>query len=833
MKVQDPICKMMIDPERAADSERVGDNTVYFCSKSCATKYRSAGTAAITEDARSAKPDSPFLIMQPAMSGSHQHAPGTVKDVVCGMWVDPAKARGQAQHDGADYYFCSPGCATKFQSDPQKYLDRSANSRSADATPAVPVGATEYFCPMDPEVVSDKPGACPKCGMALEPRLVSLEEAEDPELRSMTRRFWISLIATVPLLVLAMPPNLPIHPWLNALLQFLLATPVVLWGGWPFFVRAVNSVRFRSLNMFTLIGLGTAVAYLYSTVALFAPSLLPSYRANETYFEAAAVITTLVLLGQMLEGRARRSTSGAIRALLQLAPKIARKISNDGSEQEIPLAEVQPGDRLRVRPGESVPVDGVVLEGASQIDESVITGESMPVEKTLGDSVTGGTVNGTGAFIMRAEHVGSETVLSQIVQLVAEAQRTRAPIQRLADKVAAVFVPAVIAISILSFIGWILWGPEPRLSNAIVNAVAVLIIACPCALGLATPMTVMVGTGRGAHAGILFRNAEALERLAAVTVLAVDKTGTLTEGKPSVVAIHPAPGFSGSDLLATAASVEANSEHPLAAAIVRAANDNGTRTFGVERFQSLTGKGAQAEVNGHIVRIGTAEWLASEGITALDAASATITAERSAGRTVVLVAVNNRYVGAISIADTIKPNTKEALEALAAEGVRVLMLTGDNHATAAALAQELGITQFEAEVSPDRKLQVIRELREKAVVAMAGDGINDAPALAQADVGIAMGSGTDVAIQSGSITLIKGDLRGILRARRLSQAVVRNIKQNLFFAFLYNALGVPIAAGVLYPFFGILLSPMIAAAAMSLSSVSVITNALRLRKVQL
>jgi Cu+-exporting ATPase len=832
MKVQDPICKMMIDPERAADSERVGDSTHYFCSKSCATKFRSAG-----EDARSTKPGSPFLIMQPEMSGSHQHAPGTVNDVVCGMWVDPSKARGQAQHDGTDYYFCSPGCATKFQSDPQKYLDRSAG-----APLAVPMGAnahatnmspTEYFCPMDPEVVSDKPGACPKCGMALEPRLVSIEEEEDPELRSMTRRFWISLVATVPLLVLAMVPNLPIHPWLNALLQFLFATPVVLWGGWPFFVRAVNSVRFRSLNMFTLIGLGTAVAYFYSTVALFAPGLLPSYRANETYFEAAAVITTLVLLGQMLEGRARRSTSGAIRALLQLAPKMARKIASDGSEQEIPLADVQPGDRLRVRPGESVPVDGVLLEGASQIDESMITGESMPVEKTLGDSVTGGTVNGTGAFIMRAEHVGSETVLSQIVQLVAEAQRTRAPIQRLADKVAGIFVPAVIAISILSFVGWMIWGPEPRLSNAIVNAVAVLIIACPCALGLATPMAVMVGTGRGAHAGVLFRNAEALERLAAVTVLAADKTGTLTEGKPSVVAVHVAPGFSDPDLIATAASVEANSEHPLAAAIIRAAGDNGARTFAVERFQSKTGNGVQAEVNGHIIRIGTAEWLALEGVTALDLASATLTAERSAGRTVVLVAVNNRYAGAISIADTIKPNTKETLQTLAAEGVRVVMLTGDNRMTAAAIAQQLGIPQFEAEVSPDRKLQVIRELRGKAVVAMAGDGINDAPALAQADVGIAMGSGTDVAIQSGSVTLIKGDLRGILRARRLSQAVVRNIKQNLFFAFLYNALGVPIAAGVLYPFCGILLSPMIAAAAMSLSSVSVIANALRLRNVKL
>jgi Cu+-exporting ATPase len=749
-------------------------------------------------------------------------------DPVCGMRVDPAKAREHVHYGNEEYFFCSAGCANKFKADPEKYLGPKDKQAQQILQPG-----TEYSCPMHPEVVSDRPGACPKCGMALEPRVISLEEQDDPELRSMTRRFWISLAFTIPLLFLAMGPSLPVQPWFVDWAQFLLATPVVLWGGWPFFQRAWNSVRLRSLNMFTLIGLGTGVAYLYSTVALLFPELIPSHRVNETYFEAAAVIVTLVLLGQMLEGRARKSTGGAIRGLLSLAPKIAHRITDDGSETELPLSQVQPGDRLRVRPGENVPVDGRVLEGESIVDESMITGESMPVEKRAGDQVTGGTVNGTGAFIMRAERVGSETVLSHIVRMVADAQRTRAPIQRLADKVASIFVPVVIGVAVVTFIAWLVFGPEPRLANAVVNAVAVLIIACPCALGLATPMAVMVGMGRGAHAGVLFRNAEALERMAAITVLLVDKTGTLTEGKPSVVAVHPAEGYNESDLMSVAVSLEQNSEHPIAAAIVRAGRERGIKPFRIESFRGFTGNGIQAEVNAHILRIGTAEWLSSVGVRAIEKVSSLADNERSLGRTVVFVAVDNDLAGMISIADQVKQNVPETLKELAAEGVRVKMITGDNQATAAALARQLGITDFEAGVSPERKLEIVRDARKGAVVAMAGDGINDAPALAQADVGIAMGSGTDVAIQSGNVTLVKGDLRGVLRARRLSQAVLRNIKQNLFLAFIYNALGVPIAAGILYPFVGILLSPMIAAAAMSLSSVSVIANALRLRNVNL
>jgi Cu+-exporting ATPase len=728
-----------------------------------------------------------------------------------------------------EYYFCSAGCATKFEADPEKYLHPQAASAPSEQQ-AKP--GTEYFCPMDPEVVSDRPGACPKCGMALEPRVVSLEEEDDPELRSMTRRFWVCAVLAVPLLIMGMArvsiafDDRGVHRDVGNWLQWLLATPVVLWGGWPFFVRAVNSLRFRSLNMFTLIGLGTAVAYGYSLVITIAPGVVPNAH-GETYFEAAAVITTLVLLGQMLEGRARRSTSGAIRALLQLAPKVAHRVAANGTEADLPLSEVQRGDRLRVRPGENVPVDGVVLDGNSSVDESMITGEPMPVEKRSGDAVTGGTVNGTGSFVMRAERVGSETVLSSIVRLVAEAQRTRAPIQRLADKVASVFVPVVIAIAVVTFIAWFVFSHS--LAAAIVNAVAVLIIACPCALGLATPMAVMVGTGRGAHAGVLFRNAEALERMAAVNLLIADKTGTLTEGKPRVVAVHAASGFTEREAVALAAAVEQSSEHPLAEAVRTAAQ--GSPIASASGFQSVTGQGVQAQVNGRLVRVGTAEFLSRNGVQGIESSSAE--AERKQARTVVLVSADQQYAGSIAIADPVKATTVEAVRALEREGVQVRMLTGDNGATAAALAEQLSIRDFEAGVSPARKQEVVREAKKSNVVAMAGDGINDAPALALADIGIAMGSGTDVAIQSGNVTLVKGDLRGILRARRLSQATLRNIKQNLFFAFVYNALGVPIAAGVLYPWFGIVLSPMIAAAAMSLSSVSVIGNALRLRTVKL
>jgi Cu+-exporting ATPase len=863
-RVQDPVCKMMVDPERAADHENHKGEEIYFCSKSCATKFRASpdaysavepvkgsdavGNESVRHGGRTRPPAgtpalrqaptaplqtaSPFAIIQPTaekMEGTHAHAPGTVKDAVCGMWVDPAKARGHVNHNGTEYYFCSAGCASKFQSNPEKYLNPQPPATSA---PQQAKPGTEYFCPMDPEVVSDKPGACPKCGMALEPRVVSLEEEDDPELRSMTRRFWVSAVLSLPLLVMSMAhfsitvSDNGVHRDVGNWLQLVLATPVVLWGGWPFFVRAVNSVRFRSLNMFTLIGLGTAVAYLFSLVVTLAPGAVPNAHGS-TYFEAAAVITTLVLLGQMLEGRARRSTSGAIRSLLQLAPKIAHRLAADGSESDVLLSEVHSGDRLRVRPGENVPVDGVVMDGASSVDESMITGESMPLEKQAGDAVTGGTVNSTGAFVMRADRVGSETVLSNIVRLVAESQRTRAPIQRLADKVASVFVPVVIAIAIVTFVAWFAFTHS--LAAAIVNAVAVLIIACPCALGLATPMAVMVGTGRGAHAGVLFRNAEALERMAAVNLLIADKTGTLTEGKPSVVAVHPADGFSDSDVVSLGAAVEQSSEHPLAAAVRRAAQTS--KVPAATDFRSITGQGVQATVDGRIVRVGTADFLSSNGVQDID--SATADAERKQARTVVLVSVDQRYAGLIAIADPVKPTTAQAVRELAREGVRTKMLTGDNAATASALAAQLSIRDYEAGVSPERKQEVVREAKKSNVVAMAGDGINDAPALALADIGIAMGSGTDVAIQSGNVTLVKGDLRGILRARRLSQATLRNIKQNLFFAFVYNALGVPIAAGVLYPWFGIVLSPMIAAAAMSLSSVSVIANALRLRRVQL
>jgi P-type Cu+ transporter len=704
---------------------------------------------------------------------------------------------------------------------------------------------TLYTCPMHPEIVRSGPGACPICGMALEPRIAAAEEETSPELADMTRRFWIGLVLTAPLLGLAMSDLIPGQPVQHAVaarvlawLQLVLATPVVLWAGWPFFERGWASVVNRSPNMFTLIALGTGTAYAYSVVATLAPRLFPpSFRTHGDqvglYFEVAAVITVLVLLGQVLELRARSQTSSAIRALLGLAPKTARRLDADGSEEDVPLEIVKPGDRLRVRPGEKIPVDGVVLEGASAVDESMVTGEAIPVEKGPGDRVIGGTVNTTGSFVMRADRVGSETLLAQIVHLVAEAQRSRAPIQRLADTVSAVFVPAVVGIAILTFVAWGLWGPEPRLAHGLVNAVAVLIIACPCALGLATPMSIMVGTGRGATAGVLIRSAEALEVLERVDTLVVDKTGTLTEGKPRLVSIAAPPDRDDAWLLRLAASLERGSEHPLAAAIVSGARERGVEPVEVRDFRSVTGKGVMGTVQGHAVALGNLRLLEELGVAPGDL-GARAEALRRDGQTVVFVVVDGRPVGLLGVADPIKESTPEALRALREDGVRVIMLTGDSRTTAEAVARRLAIEQFEAEVLPEQKSEVVRRLRAAGrVVAMAGDGINDAPALAQADVGIAMGTGTDVAIESAGVTLVKGDLRGIVRARRLSRGTMRNIRQNLFFAFVYNALGVPVAAGILYPVTGLLLSPMFASAAMTLSSVSVIANALRLRRLPL
>jgi Cu+-exporting ATPase len=704
---------------------------------------------------------------------------------------------------------------------------------------------TEYTCPMHPEIVQDGPGSCPKCGMALEPRTVAADAGPDPELIDMSRRFWGSAALALPVLLLAMVADLA-PGWLPAWLsmravqwiELVLATPVVLWGGWPLLVRGWRSVATWNLNMFTLIGLGVSVAWGYSLVALLAPQLFPpSMRLADgsvpVYFEAAAVITALVLLGQVLELRARSSTNAAIQLLLGLAPNSARRARDDGSEEDIPLDQVQPGDRLRVRPGEKVPVDGSIISGSSHVDESMVTGEPMPVAKAEGDRLIGATLNGTGSLLLRAERVGADTLLAQIVRMVAEAQRSRAPIQRLADVVAAWFVPAVVLVAVVAFVVWLVWGPEPQLAHALANAVAVLIIACPCALGLATPMSIMVGTGKGASMGVLIKNAEALEVLEQVDTLVVDKTGTLTQGHPALVSIQAEPGIGEDDLLRLAAGLERASEHPLAAAIVAGAEERGLVLADVEDFESVTGKGVSGRVEGRAVAIGTQGYLAGLGV---DAATLESQAElqRSRGETVVFVAIDGRAAGLLGIADPIKDSTPEAIRELHAAGLALVMLTGDSKTTAAAVARQLGIDRVEAEMLPERKAEIVAEIQaEGHRVAMAGDGINDAPALARADVGIAMGSGTDVAMESAGVTLIKGDLRGILRARRLSRAVMRNIRQNLFFAFVYNGLGVPVAAGLLYPVFGLLLSPMIAAAAMSFSSVSVIGNALRLRFVSL
>jgi P-type Cu+ transporter len=769
--------------------------------------------------------------------GRNVDAPPTVKDPVCGMTVNPATSKHRFDYRGETFHFCSGGCRTKFAADPLAYLEKDKRPK-AD----VPEG-TIYTCPMHPEIRQVGAGSCPICGMALEPDVVSLDAPPNPELADMTRRFWIGLALALPTIILEMGGHLAgghgwVDPALSNWIQFAFATPVVLWAGWPFFVRGWQSLVTRNLNMFTLIAVGTGVAYVYSVVGTVAPGIFPTtFRGHggavAVYFESAAVITVLVLLGQVLELRAREATSGAIKALLQLAPKTARRIGDDGSDQEVEIDTLAVGDHLRVRPGEKVPVDGVVLEGRSSLDESLVTGESMPVTKEAGSKVIAGTLNQSGGFVMRADKVGRDTLLSQIVKMVADAQRSRAPIQRLADQVAGWFVPTVVAVALLAFGAWAWFGPEPRMAFGLVAAVSVLIIACPCALGLATPMSIMVGVGHGAQAGVLIRNAEALERMEKIDTLVVDKTGTLTEGKPKVVAIVPVAGFDEVKILRLAATVERASEHPLADAIVRAAADRRLGLGNVEAFDSPTGKGVTGKVDGRMIVLGSATYLHSLGI---DAQALNDQGERlrADGATVINMAVDGKLAGLFAIADPVKASTPDALKALAAEGIKVIMLTGDNRTTANAVAKRLGITDVEAEVLPDQKSAVVTKLQKAGkIVAMAGDGVNDAPALAAAEVGIAMGTGTDVAMESAGITLLKGDLTGIVRARRLSQATMRNIRQNLFFAFIYNAAGIPIAAGVLYPAFGLLLSPIIAAAAMALSSVSVVGNALRLRMTKL
>jgi len=775
--------------------------------------------------------------------GAHDHhnhaAAGVgVVDPVCGMTVDPKTSKHRSDYGGVTYHFCSAGCRTKFAAAPEQYLKKA----TVESAPDVPEG-TVYTCPMHPQIRQIGPGSCPICGMALEPDLVSLDDQPNPELADMTRRFWVGLALALPVIVLEMGGHLVgSHRWIDQTLsnwiQFVLATPVVLWAGWPFFVRGWQSLVTRNLNMFTLIAMGVGVAFAYSVVAALAPGIFPpAFRSHDgavaVYFEAAAVITVLVLLGQVLELRAREATSGAIKALLDLAPKTARLVDENGADREVPLVGLNVGDRLRVRPGEKVPVDGVIIEGRSSLDESLVTGESMPVTKETADKVIAGTLNQSGGFVMRAEKVGRDTLLSQIVQMVAKAQRSRAPIQRLADQVAGWFVPTVIVVALLAFGAWALFGPEPRLAFGLVAAVSVLIIACPCALGLATPMSIMVGVGRGAQAGVLIKNAEALERMEKVDTLVVDKTGTLTEGRPKVVSIVPAEGFDEAEILKLAASVERSSEHPLGDAIVRAAEERNLPLADVQEFDSPTGKGVTGKVAGKAVLLGNANFMTSSHI---DTRPLEEQAERlrGDGATVINIAVDGKLAGILAIADPVKPSTPEALKALAAEGIKVIMLTGDNRTTANAVAARLGISEIEAEVLPDQKSAVVGRLqKEGRIVAMAGDGVNDAPALAAADVGIAMGTGTDVAMESAGVTLLRGDLGGIVRARRLSQATMRNIRQNLFFAFVYNAAGIPIAAGILYPTFGLLLSPVIAAAAMALSSVSVVGNALRLRTVEI
>ena len=766
--------------------------------------------------------------------------PAEVVDPVCGMTISPADGVGEVEHQGQTYYFCNESCLDQFRANPDQFVTAGARPLQ----PRSAAGATEWTCPMHPEIVRSEPGACPICGMALEPKMVTLDE-RNPELDDMTRRFWVSAALTAPSLLSAMGEYVPGRPLESLLppaamgwIQLALTTPVILWGGWPFFVRGWQSVVHRSLNMFTLIALGVGVADAYSVVATAFPALFPSSFRQENgqvgvYFEAAAVIVTLVLLGQVMELRARSQTGAAIRALLGLAPKTARRLRDDGSDEDVPLDQVRVGDRLRVRPGEKVPVDGIVLGGASAVDESMVTGESIPVEKHDGDKVIGATVNGTGSLVMRADRIGADTLLAQIVNMVAQAQRSRAPIQKLADVVAGYFVPAVIATAIVTAIAWAAVGPEPRMAHAIINAVAVLIIACPCALGLATPMSIMVATGKGATGGVLFKNAEAIEVFRKVDTLVVDKTGTLTLGKPKLVSVTRLGGFDEQTLVGTAAALERASEHPLAAAIVAGAIERGIALPNAESFESVTGKGVRGRVEGRNVALGNLRLLEDLRIAPGESAARADDLRRE-GQTVMFVAIDGALAGLVGVADPIKDTTPEAIAQLHKEGLRIVMMTGDSRTTAEAVARTLSIDDVMPEVLPDQKAAMVKRLQDQGrIVAMAGDGINDAPALAQAHVGIAMGTGTDVAMESAGVTLVRGDLRGIVRARRLSRATMGNIKQNLFFAFVYNALGVPIAAGVLYPWFGLLLSPMIAAAAMSFSSVSVIGNALRLRRLQL
>ncbi len=859
--VTDPVCGMAVEPASARASHVHDGKTYYFCCPSCQRKFE-------------AEPQR-YL-------GGHKDAcgAGDVKaehvDPICGMTVDPAKAAGSTTYQGRTYYFCSTHCLHRFEADPQRYTDTHPALPHAVAAAAgtvyvcpmdpevrqdhpgacpkcgmalepagPPPAATkvEYSCPMHPEVVSEQPGSCPKCGMALEPRTVTVEEAPNPELADMSRRFWVGLVLSLPVFVLAMAdmiPGRPLHFLDMRLLnwvQLVLATPVVFWCGGPFFQRAWVSLVHRSPNMFTLIALGVGAAYVYSLVATVAPGLFPealrSMGGVMAYFETAAVVTVLVLLGQVLEVRARSHTSGAVRKLLGLAPKTARVLRPGSKEEDVPLPLIRPGDLLRVRPGEKVPVDGTVTEGRSAVDESMISGEPIPVEKEPGATVIGGTVNGTGGLVVRADRVGDDTLLAHIVRMVSEAQRSRAPIERLVNRVARYFVPAVVLVSVATFAAWYVWGPEPRLAHALVNAVAVLIIACPCALGLATPMAIVVGTGRGAESGVLIRDAEALELLEKADTLVVDKTGTLTEGKPQLAAVEPAAGFTADELLRLAAGLERGSEHPLASALVKGAEAKGLRPSEAQDFHSLTGKGVMGKVEGRTVVLGTAALLGEQGIDA-GPLQMRLDALRGEGQTVVLAAVDGELAGLIGVADPVRAATPEALRLLHADGLRIIMLTGDSRKTAEVVARRLGIDEVIAEVLPAQKSAVIERLqREGRVVAMAGDGINDAPALAKAQVGIAMGTGTDVAMESAGVTLVKGDLRALARARRLSRATMRNIRQNLFLAFVYNTVSIPVAAGLLYPLLGWTISPIWASAAMSLSSPSVVGNALRLRRVEL
>ena len=875
----DPVCGMTVDPPTAAGRYDYQGKTYYFCAVSCLDKFKADPEQffrGVPVGLISPGKKNPLPMM---MSDRPTTQNGDI-DPVCGMTVQPATAAGSYECRGRKYYFCATRCLEKFRADPDYYLT-PPDQRTPKPMPVPASGIVKYVCPMDPEVLETKPGACPVCGMALEPadvtvsstrteytcpmhpeivqaepgncpicgmglepRTVTAEEV-NPELVDMTRRFWQSVMLGSPILALMISEMMPSQPLQHLFsgrvliwFQFVLATPVVLWAGWPLFDRAWTSIVNRHLNMFILIGLGTGAAYLYSVAATLVPGMFPdSFRIHggelAVYFEPAVAIIALVLLGQVLELRARSRTSSALKALLGLAPKTARVVRHDAREEDIPLEQVQVGDRLRVRPGEKIPVDGLVLEGMSAVDESMVTGESIPVEKKSGDKVVGATVNGTGSFAMRAERIGRETLLSQIVRMVSEAQRTRAPIQRLVDVVAAYFVPIVILVATVTFVLWALYGPEPRMAYALLNAVAVLIIACPCALGLATPMSIMVGTGRGATAGVLIRNAEALETLAKVDVLVVDKTGTLTEGKPRLMTVAVLPSVTETELLQSAAGLEQNSEHPLASAIVSGARERSLVLSKAVGFRSITGKGVTGTVEGRGIAVGTMPFLHELGV---DTESLLAQAEplREEGQTVMFVALDGKPAGLLGVADPIKASTPEAIDLLHREGLRLVMLTGDSKTTAQAVAGRLHIADVHAEVLPEQKTAVIKQLQaEGHVVAMAGDGINDAPALAQAHVGIAMGTGTDVAMESAGVTLVKGDLRAIVRARRLSCGTMRNIRQNLFFAFVYNTLGVPIAAGVLYPFFGLLLSPMIASAAMTFSSVSVIANALRLRRIAL